>query len=94
MTPDDVIDMEAKLYLADEPFDEPTDADEDGFVPAGYLADNRFEPATLVAEHEFVDMATSELREAMDVLDARSRDVLESRWLRGRIGKSHVARAR
>ena len=81
VTPEDVIDMESRLYLADESFDVPPDADNEEWVPAGYLEDTRFEPAATVAEHDFFDLATTELHAAMDVLDTRSRDILESRWL-------------
>lgn len=81
VTAEDVIDMEGKLYLTDEPFDGPMEADDETWAPAHYLEDTRFEPDAVVTEHDFVNTATAELHAAMDTLDARSRDILESRYL-------------
>ena len=82
VSPEDVVDMEAKLYLPDESFDLPADAASDEYwAPAAYLADEHFEPETLVSETELLEMASSALRTALSTLDSRSREIIERRWL-------------
>lgn len=78
---DDVIDMEGKMYLSDESFDQPIGTDDESWTPAAFTGDLSYEPATLCAEGEFNAMAKDELRTALNTLDQRSRDILESRWL-------------
>ncbi|MDH3491526.1 MAG: RNA polymerase sigma factor RpoH [Gammaproteobacteria bacterium] len=79
---DDVIDMDGKLYSHDVPFDHPADAsDEDDWAPAAFIEDKRFEPAELVAEADFLDIASTALQSALQTLDARSRHIIEARWL-------------
>ena len=82
VTADDVIDMDGKLYSRDVPFDHPADAsDEDHWSPAAFIEDKRFEPAELVAEADFLDTASTALQRALQTLDARSRHIIEARWL-------------
>jgi RNA polymerase sigma-32 factor len=79
---DDVIDMDGKLYSRDVPFDHPADvSDEEHWAPAAFIADKRFEPAELVAEADFLDTASTALQSALQTLDARSRHIIEARWL-------------
>jgi RNA polymerase sigma-32 factor len=82
VAPEDVVEMEAKLYLHDEPFDShEDDTDDDVRAPAAYLADCRFEPQAVITETDFVDRAVDALDGALSKLDPRSRDIIESRWL-------------
>lgn len=82
--PQEVADMEARLYLSDEPFDPPAGAaDEERWTPAAYLADGNAEPETVVAETEFLHKASDALDEALASLDERSREIVERRWLVG-----------
>ena len=78
---DDVIDMESRLYLSDESFDQPIKTDDETWTPAAYIGDDSYEPASICAENEFAMMAKKELAAALLKLDCRSRDILESRWL-------------
>lgn len=79
---DDVIDMEQRLYLIDESFDPPGDtSQEEQWAPTAYLKDDRFEPESIVAEHEIVDRASGALKDALATLDRRSQDIIVSRWL-------------
>ena len=78
---DDVIDMESKLYLSDQSFEQPVGTDDETWAPAAYIGDDRYEPSTICAESEFAAMANRELATAMSTLDHRSREILESRWL-------------
>lgn len=78
----DVHDMEGQLYLKDESFDTPTSASEDEYrVPEAYLEDSAASPDRQVNEIEFLCAASDALTDALSALDARSRDIIESRWL-------------
>lgn len=78
---DDVIDMESKLYLSDESFEQPIGTDDGTWAPAAFIGDDSYEPASICEENEFALMAKEELAAALLTLDRRSRDILESRWL-------------
>ncbi|GAB3268384.1 RNA polymerase sigma factor RpoH [Chitinimonas naiadis] len=57
------------------------DGDEDSYAPIDWLADNDSEPVA-VLERRAVDYQQGEgLQAALDTLDARSRRIVESRWL-------------
>ena len=79
--PEDIVDMEAKLYLPDVPFDG-TPGDENASAPALVLQDNRFDPEALLEGFEYFDQASTALTDALETLDDRSRDIIESRWLK------------
>lgn len=82
VTADDVIEMDGKLYSRDVPFDYPVDSsDEAHWAPAACIEDTRFEPAALLAEAQFLDTASTALQDALQTLDARSRYIIEARWL-------------
>ncbi|MDA0788558.1 MAG: RNA polymerase sigma factor RpoH [Proteobacteria bacterium] len=81
--PDEVIEMERRLTLTDESF-EPVDHDDDDFLPgpSGYLSGGETEdPAWVVADEEITDIQSAGLSNALGALDARSRDIVASRWL-------------
>ena len=77
----DVLTMEQRLNARDVSFDLRSDDDEDPFVPAAYLQDQRFEPSLCYEQEEAKSVRTERLREALGELDARSRDIVVSRWL-------------
>ena len=77
----DVLTMEQRLNARDVSFDLRSDDGEDPFVPAAYLQDQRFEPSLCYEQEEAESVRTERLREALDELDARSRDIVVSRWL-------------
>jgi len=80
----DVHEMETRLGTQDVTFDAPPDCgDEEGeiFVPSGYLEDNRYDPAILVEQDEKSAHGHKQLYKALKKLDARSRDILQQRWL-------------
>lgn len=79
---DDVIDMEGQLYRKDEGFDAPIDGDHnEAWSPSSYLEGPEPPPETALAESEFLGTASEALRDALDALDWRSRDIIQSRWL-------------
>lgn len=80
----DVHEMETRLGTHDVTFDIPPDCNEEEvefFVPAGYLEDNRYDPAIVVEEEETVVHGHAQLYKALKKLDSRSRDILQQRWL-------------
>ncbi|MCZ6770855.1 MAG: RNA polymerase sigma factor RpoH [Proteobacteria bacterium] len=77
----DVLTMEQRLNARDVSFDLRSDDDEDPFVPAAYLQDQRFEPSLCYEQEEAESVRTERLGEALGELDARSRDIVVSRWL-------------
>jgi RNA polymerase sigma-32 factor len=83
--PAEVREMESRLGQVDTSFDTPASDDEDNFSasPALYLAgDEAEDPAWVVADEEITDIQNEGLVSAIESLDARARDIIESRWLR------------
>lgn len=78
--PDDVRQMENRLSVHDEAF-EPDGDDEDSFAPAQYLADTSQDPAG-ITELEHQSLAERrKLTHGFSTLDARSREIMQRRWL-------------
>ncbi|MGL6070130.1 RNA polymerase sigma factor RpoH [Craterilacuibacter sp.] len=78
--PEEVLEMETRMtgqditLLAD-------DGDDDSYAPIDWLADSEHEPMRQI-EKKAVDRLQSEgLAEALATLDARSRRIVEARWL-------------
>src|SRR4051812_22311737 len=78
---EEVIEMETRMSGHDIALDAPTDDEDDKFAPIAYLSSDTNEPTkTLEARH--VDRLQSEgLETALGKLDARSRRIVEARWL-------------
>lgn len=80
--PEEVMEMEKRLYSRDAIFDPTPDADDErNFTPAAYLPSPQADPATLVEKSDWNDDATTRMRAALNILDDRSRRILEERWL-------------
>jgi RNA polymerase sigma-32 factor len=82
--PEDVMEMEARMSGYDASFDPYTDRDEDeerAFAPAAYLQDMRMDPTTTLEQDDWDSHNNERLHNALDSLDARSRDILQKRWL-------------
>ncbi len=77
----DVLTMEQRLNAHDVSFDVNPDNEEEQFVPAAYLVDQRFEPTEVLHREETDDNRSDSLRSALARLDERSRDIVISRWL-------------
>ena len=78
---EDVREMEARLYGQDIAL-EPTQEDEDNsFTPIAYLAAPDSDPTHHLEQAERERLATEGLSRALDSLDARSRHIIEARWL-------------
>ena len=81
--PREVREMESRLTGHDMAFDTAAEADDDSAFqsPANYLEDHRYDPARQLEDADWTDNSTSNLHEALEVLDDRSRDILYQRWL-------------
>ncbi|MGR8947607.1 MAG: RNA polymerase sigma factor RpoH [Gammaproteobacteria bacterium] len=82
VSPADVMMMEQRLNAVDAPFDNEPEETERNFMPGSFLADSRFEPVRQLQDFESIVNDRRDLSRALDNLDARSRDIIESRWLR------------
>jgi len=81
--PQEVTEMERRLTAREAIFDPMLDSRDDdrAFSPAAYLRSPNADPASLVEKEDWHDDATSRMTDAMQLLDARSKDILQSRWL-------------
>src|SRR6201996_6718627 len=78
----DVLEMESRLSGHDMAFDAPQDAEEDERpAPVAYLVDEGADPYDNLAEADASDNQMSALGSALANLDARSRDIIQRRWL-------------
>ena len=78
----EVTEMEKRLHSRDAIFDPTPDLDDDrNFTPAAYLPSPDADPAVLVEKADFHDDASERMLAALDILDDRSRRILETRWL-------------
>ncbi len=84
VAPSVVTQMEGRLASHDLAFDGygADDKDEAPVAPVHYLEDASSNPADVVANEDAERVATKALFQAIGQLDERSRDILESRWLR------------
>ena len=79
----DVLHMENRLSSNDSSFDAPvqTGNDEEVMSPSQYLEDKRYDPEVIVANEQAEQVNRSELVEALKMLDDRSKDILQRRYL-------------
>ncbi|MEW5892275.1 MAG: RNA polymerase sigma factor RpoH [Pseudomonadota bacterium] len=82
VSPEDVREMETRLYGQDIPL-EPTLEDEEqgSFTPIAYLAAPDVEPSADLERKEREQLASTGLAQALDSLDERSRHIIQARWL-------------
>ena len=81
--PEEVIEMETRMSGGDVLLDpSPGDDGEDAFGPIAYLTDTSHEPLTMIEARQRDVMATDGIAAALESLDARSRRIVEERWLK------------
>lgn len=80
---EDVIEMESRMTGADVGFDLPTDEGEaeTTYSPSLYLEDKSSNFAAELENENFENQATEQLSTALQNLDARSQDIIKTRWL-------------
>ena len=81
--PEEVLEMETRMSGGDVLLDPtPNDADDEAFGPISYLTDVNHEPTAMIAAHQRDVLASDGIAAALDVLDERSRRIVEERWLK------------
>ncbi|MBC5763122.1 RNA polymerase sigma factor RpoH [Ramlibacter albus] len=80
---EEVVEMETRMSGGDVMLDPgPTDDGDEGFGPIAYLADAAHEPTAVLEGQQRDTMATDGIAAALEQLDARSRRIVEERWLK------------
>jgi len=83
VTTADVLEMEARLSGHDIAFEAPADADEDAKpAPVAYLVDDHADPYHALENENQEDADLGTLKNGLAKLDARSRDIIQRRWLK------------
>jgi RNA polymerase sigma-32 factor len=79
--PEEVVEMETRLSGQELAFEGDRE-DEESYAPVHYLADDEAEPFRVLEAEESERVRSAGLQKALDALDARSRRIVEARWLR------------
>jgi RNA polymerase sigma-32 factor len=79
----DVLEMESRLSGHDMAFDAPVDADDDAKpAPGAYLVDHATDPYHTLENENQEESDLHALKQGLAKLDARSRDIIQRRWLK------------
>ena len=78
--PEEVTEMETRLSGRDLAMESSDDEDEK-YAPIAWLADSHSEPTQVLEAREYDRLQSDGLRIALEGLDARSRRIIEARWL-------------
>jgi RNA polymerase sigma-32 factor len=80
---EEVLEMETRLAGGDVVLDPtPGDDGDDAFGPIAYLTDASHEPTSVIESRQRDALATDGIAAALEQLDARSRRIVEERWLK------------
>ncbi len=80
--PEDVVEMETRLGGHDVALEPLSDDEEESFSPIAYLTNAEDEPGLVLQHQQTEQNKTEGLAHALESLDARSRRIIEARWLR------------
>jgi RNA polymerase sigma-32 factor len=78
---EEVSEMETRLSGGDVALEGQIEDGEEAFAPIAYLADSHNEPTSVLAARHNDRLQTDGIAQALDSLDARSRRIIEARWL-------------
>ena len=78
---EEVIEMETRLSGRDIALESPTDDEDDKFAPIAYLSSDQTEPTRVLEAEQVTRLHSEGLETALSKLDARSRRIVEARWL-------------
>jgi len=78
----DVIEMETRMGGGDIALEPSDDGGDDNYAPIAYLRATHSEPTQILEDRAFDRLQGEGLLEALESLDARSRRIIEARWLR------------
>jgi RNA polymerase sigma-32 factor len=79
--PEEVVEMETRLAGGDVALEPQGDEGEESYAPIAYLADDSSEPTRRLEARHRDWLAGDGIGHALSVLDARSRRIVEQRWL-------------
>jgi RNA polymerase sigma-32 factor len=80
---EEVLEMEMRMSGGDVLLDPtPNEDSDDAFGPIAYLTDTNHEPTAMMAAHQRDVLASDGIAAALNVLDDRSRRIVEERWLK------------
>jgi RNA polymerase sigma-32 factor len=78
---EDVIEMEMRLSGRDVALEGSSDDEDEKFAPISYLKTDAEEPTRMIEAQQYDRLQSEGLESALSKLDARSRHIIESRWL-------------
>ena len=79
--PEEVVEMETRLGGQDVALEPAGDDDDEAYAPIAYLAAEDAEPGRILEHEETTRLRSRGLEQALAGLDARSRRIIEARWL-------------
>ena len=79
--PEEVVEMETRLGGQDIALEPAGDDEREQYAPIAYLAADNAEPDTLLETAQTARLRSAGLEKALASLDARSRRIIEARWL-------------
>ncbi|OGA26129.1 MAG: RNA polymerase factor sigma-32 [Betaproteobacteria bacterium RIFCSPLOWO2_02_FULL_67_26] len=79
--PEEVVEMETRLGGKDIALEPAGEDDDEGYAPIAYLAAEDAEPGRILEHEETARLRSRGLEQALAGLDARSRRIIEARWL-------------
>jgi RNA polymerase sigma-32 factor len=79
--PEEVLQMEARLAGADVSFSATPEDGEEHYVPEDWIADSR-DALAEIEDEEFTGHREQAMKQALEGLDARARDIVDRRWLK------------
>ena len=77
----EVVEMETRLGGQDIALEPANDEDDDAYAPIAYLAAEDAEPSRIIEQEQTARLRGVGLERALESLDARSRRIIEARWL-------------
>jgi len=80
--PEEVLEMETRMSGGDVALEPQNDDGEENYAPIAYLADETHEPTRAIEARQRDWLAGDGITQALQVLDARSRRIVEERWLK------------
>ena len=80
--PEEVVEMETRLSGGDMALEPQNDDGEESYAPIAYLADDSAEPTQRLEAMHRDWLSGGGISSALEVLDARSRRIVEERWLK------------
>ncbi|CAN7513873.1 RNA polymerase sigma factor RpoH [Trinickia sp. LjRoot230] len=78
---EEVKEMETRLSGGDIALEGHVEDGEESYAPIAYLADAQSEPTAVLAARQRDKLQTDGIAQALEALDARSRRIIEARWL-------------